>query len=285
MVRPAGVMVPPAGKADKSPMTRPLLVVATLAVGFAAWSGFVFADPGDACVTSYEGAQQARKRGELVRSKAELRLCMGACPGELSKDCERWLGEIDGRLSRLTVAVRSRNGDPIAGDKLFVDGVERPAGQAFELDPGRHELRAEAPGHVRRTDVVELTAGSRTTRTIMLDRGATGSDEPPSLVGPLTLGGAGLVALTVAAGLAIAGHLDVSDMRDEQSGCAPSCSADRVDRVRDLWTAGAVLAGAGGAAVIGASIWLGFEVSAGPSAPAAAAVSAPDLRFELGGTF
>lgn len=248
-------------------------------------SGAASADPGDACVTSYEGAQQAKKQGGLVRSKAELRLCIGACPGELSKDCERWLGEVDQKLARLTVAVRSRGGDPIANDKLFVDGVERPVGQLLELDPGRHELRVEAPGHVRRNDVVDLAAGSRTTRTLTLDPGATGRDETPSLIGPITVGTAGLVALTAAAALAIAGHLDVSDMRDDENGCAPACPEDRVDRVRDLWTAGAVLAGAGGAAVVGASIWLGFELSSQPGGPTPVSGGPRGVLFELGGRF
>ncbi len=260
-------------------------VASAVATALLTLSSISFADPGDACVTSYEGAQQARKQGGLVRSKAELRLCIGACPGELAKDCERWLGEVDQKLARLTVAVRSRGGDPIANDKLFVDGVERPVGQVIELDPGRHELRVEAPGHIRRSDVVDLEAGSRTTRTLTLDPGAALGDEPPSLVGPITVGSAGLVALTAAAALAIAGHLDVSDMRDDDHGCAPACPDDRVDRVRDLWTAGAVLAGAGGAAVIGASIWLGFELSSQPGGPAPVSRSPRGFVFQLGGRF
>ncbi len=199
-----------------------------------------------------------------MRSKAELRLCIGACPSQLAKDCKGWLGELEPELARLTVVVQSRDGTRLDGERVFVDGVERRSGEVLELDPGKHEIRAEAPGHRRRTAVVELDAGSRSTRTVALDRGAGDAGATPDLAGPLTVAGAGLAVLTVAAALAIVGHLDVSDMRGDEAGCAPSCPPDRVERVRDLWTAGAVLASAGGAAVVGASIWLGIELTPQP---------------------
>ena len=256
-----------------------------LTVGLAAWLAWPAAavgDPGDACVSSYEGAQAARKGGQLVRSKAELRLCLGACPTALAADCRRWLAEVSGQLAQVTVTVRGRDAATVEGARLFVDGVERPAGAPLELDPGPHELVAEAPGHERRAVELEARAGATSTQVITLRaRRPTTEDEPrrPSLVGPLALGGVGLAALTAAAALAIAGHVDVSSMKES---CAPRCPQSRVDTVSNLWTAAGVLTAVGGATTIGAGVWLGISIT-----PEAALPPGRAGRFELtfGGVF
>jgi hypothetical protein len=80
-------------------------------------------------------------------------------------------------------------------------------------------------------------------------------------VGPFVLGGVGLVALGAAGVLAIVGHVNVADLREE---CAPTCAARRVDAVRDQWTVAGILAGAGGAIVVGAVIWLAVDVADSP---------------------
>jgi hypothetical protein len=74
-------------------------------------------------------------------------------------------------------------------------------------------------------------------------------------------------------------------MRDEQNGCAPACPHDRVQKVRVLWTAGALLAGAGAAAVIGASIWWRVGASAGSPAAGAATGGARAFSLEVGARF
>ncbi len=239
-----------------------------------------FADPGDACVSSYEGAQAARKSGELVRSKAELRLCLGACPAALAGDCKNWLDEIGGQLTELSVRVIGPESRPLVGARVFVDGVERRAGAPIELDPGRHELRAESDGYAPRTEAIALAPGARASRVITLDRAGTAPAREPNLAGPIALGTGGLVALTVAAALAIAGHVDVSAMR---SSCAPRCAPDRVDMVENLWTAGGIVAGAGGAALVGATIWLGLTLSPPAAAPAPGRTGLWGIG--LGGTF
>jgi hypothetical protein len=255
-----------------------------LSVAFVAWlasPAAAAADPGDACVSSYEGAQAAQKRGELVRSKAELRLCLGACPTALASDCRRWLTEISTQIARLNVAVRGPDGVEIGPAKLLVDGVERPVGPPLELDPGPHDLAVEAAGYLPRSLRIEVAAGTEGTQTITLSPGPISSPRPdaearsPNLVGPLALGGVGLVVLTTAAALAIAGHAEVSAMKDE---CAPDCPASRVDTVANLWTAGGILAGLGGATTIGAGVWLGLVVAPAPvSAPARGQVLGLDV--------
>jgi hypothetical protein len=82
-------------------------------------------------------------------------------------------------------------------------------------------------------------------------------DEGPP-TGAFVLGGVGAAALVTAGILSIVGWVEASDMRDT---CAPGaggvgCSPDRVDRVRARWIAGGILAGVGGAAMIGGGVWL-----------------------------
>jgi hypothetical protein len=233
-----------------------LLVAALLAIAPAAR-----ADPGDSCVTSYEEAQQAKKAGELVRSKANLRLCMGACPRALAGDCEAWLGEVSKSIATLTIHARAADGAPLGAAELAIDGVSRPLDQPLELDPGPHRVHVEGRGLVARTETLTLEAGATVEHAVVIERGggsATVEREAPSLVGPLVLGGGGLLLLAGAGVLSLIGHLDVSDMRDT---CAPSCDVDRVDAVRAMWTAGGVLAAVGGAAVIGSGVWLGIAVT------------------------
>jgi len=222
------------------------------------------ADPGDACVSSYEDAQRAKQAGELVRSEANLRLCLGACPTALAADCERWLGDVANGIARVTLEAQFADGRSAAGVTLTVDGIARALDVALELDPGPHQLHLDGATIVPKTETWTATAGM-TARHVLLVKarpstgGVTPTErEPPSVLGPVVLGGAGLLALATAGVLTIIGHLDVSDMRDT---CAPDCDPQRVDRVRAMWTAGGILAAAGGATLIGSGVWLGLTLA------------------------
>ncbi|NUP12001.1 MAG: carboxypeptidase regulatory-like domain-containing protein [Polyangiaceae bacterium] len=221
------------------------------------------ADAGDSCVAAYEGAQQARKDGALVRSKADLRLCMRACPTTLAADCERWLAEVDADLAPLTVTVKDESGRAPAHHTVFVDGLEQPKTSVIELAPGAHRIAVEAPGHARSEAMVVLERGRPATHVVTLHPARAAESPPPNLAGPLVVGGVGLGAVIAATAVAIVGHLDVADMRDEETGCAPSCPIERVDRVETLWTTGAVTGGVGGAALLAGAIWLGVELAGG----------------------
>ena len=232
------------------------------------------ADPGDACVTSYETAQQAHKNGELVRAKANLRMCTAACPAALAADCDRWLGEVKRSLAYLTIAARDEAGQKLLA-RLTVDSAERGLEQPLELDPGKHQIEITLAGYVSISTSVDVRAGQSDSRSFTLRRGAT---PPPaaddgSVLGPVLLGSGGLLTLVVAGALTLVGHLDVSEMRDS---CAPRCERERVDRVEQYWTAGGVLAGVGGAALITSGVWLGLTL-----APPASDGSATDVGVSM----
>lgn len=228
-------------------------------------------------MTSYEGAQQSRKEGALVRSKANLRLCISSCPTTLAADCQLWMTEVEQAIARVQIQVRDANGQVISGLVIGLDGVDRSDGESVEVDPGSHILAASAPGFANLTRRIEVKAGTSTTPRLVLEPVGPGVGHTGGLLGPLALGGGGLLALGAAGILALVGHLEVSDMRDT---CAPRCARDRVDGVTSLWTAGGVLGGIGGATVVAAGAWLGLTLSpgAGPTSPRGAEVG---LRFPL----
>lgn len=228
------------------------------------------ADPGDACVTSYETAQQAHKNGELVRAKANLRMCTAACPAALAADCERWIGDVKRSLSYLTVAARDEAGNKLLA-RLTVDSAERGLEQPLELDPGKHRIDITLRGYQPISTSIDVRAGASDSRsfTMRVASNAPPIADDPSLLGPVLLGSAGLLTLLAAGALTLVGHLDVAEMRDT---CAPRCDRERVDRVGQFWTAGGVLAGVGGAAVVASSVWLGITLT--PKATDGAATNA-----------
>ncbi len=218
-----------------------------------------------------------------MKSKAELRLCLGACPGLLATDCRRWLAEVEASLGRLTVRAVDSSGAAVEGARVLVDGVERPVGVGFEIDPGAHHLRVEAPGFEVGSGRAEIAAGQTSTSTIRLQPVATAS--AVDLAPPMVLGGVGVGALLAAGALSLAGHLDVSDMRSDSGGCAPRCPEDRVDQVRAMWIAGGVLAGLGGAALVGAGAWLGVALTSEGTTRVAITPLGSGAGLGVGGAF
>ena len=213
------------------------------------------AQEGDACITSYEEAQRLQKHGALVQAKAELRLCLGACPQVLTRDCARWLKEVEPKIARLSVAVQGTDDGPLKGARVLLDGVPTRLGEggAMEVDPGPHTVRAEAPARITLERQVEVAPGAQVALELRLQPEPAEAPPPPpppppvviergAPIGALVLGGVGLLGLGVGGALGITGHVERSRLGDE---CAPFCSDADVAVVRRLWIAGGVAAGAG----------------------------------------
>lgn len=194
-----------------------------------------------------------------MRSKANLRLCLSACPQALADDCKAWLDDVDRKVAHLRVEVDGKGGARVAAPVVEVDGAPRSLAGPIELDPGKHRVVIKASGFTSHVETVELAPGSTVARSVTLESSASDGDSAaPSLLGPLLLGGGGLLALAAGGVLSLVGHLDVSDMR---SSCAPTCAQGRVDTVETLWIAGGVAAGVGGAVLIGSGVWLGVTLA------------------------
>lgn len=245
------------------------------------------AEPGDACVASYEEGQRLRKAGQLRRAMSELRLCTHACPTVLARDCRAWATELEGQLARLTIVVRAADGSAVDAPSLTVDGEPLALGAegAAFVDPGSRSIRVEAAGLRSVTRVVSLEPGEALALDIVLEPPTAPEREVTPPVAPTprdppvlgyVVGGAGVALLGLGASLAIKGHVDVSDLRDE---CAPSCDEDDVDSVRGLWIGGGVAAGVGLIAVSIAT-WMFMK----PELQTSGITWVPELRFspELG---
>jgi hypothetical protein len=217
-----------------------VLALVGLFGGRAAW-----ADSGDSCISAYEGAQQHRRSGHLLRARAELALCIGSCPSALASDCRTWAAEIAPMIAAVTTEVRA--GGAARGDaRVWVGGIEQRRGVSVrtEVDPGVHEVRVEAPGMLPASKSVTLAPGTQLPIVFELEP----LPEPPSSlpVAGIVLGATGTGALLAGAGLGVAGHLEVADLRET---CAPRCAEGDVDGIRTTWIAGGIVAGVGLAAL------------------------------------
>lgn len=233
------------------------------------------ADPGDACVASYEESQRLRKAGSLVRAVTELKLCQKACPTILARDCTAWREELEASLSRLVVAIRSTEGEEVPSAIVFID-EDRVTGvsvtQPAVADPGQRNVRVEAAGFAPQTAIVTLSPGETSSIDVVLTplpaagppsvETATRPTDPP--VAAFVLGGTGAALLGVGAVLGIKGHVDASALRDD---CAPDCAESDVDDIRVLWVAGGISAGVG---VVLASIGAWMFLTPPSESPAAA---------------
>jgi hypothetical protein len=223
----------------------------------------------EACAASYEQAQTLRRAAKLTLAGAQLAVCQETCPAALSRDCRRWTEEIDREMPRLSLSALDRNGAPLSGVELSVDGelTEMPAeGAALRLDPGRHRLVLRF-GDERHAREVVLAARAQQQLSVEFDvvrapepvDTGTGGDPTRDRSGELVippaawaLGAVGVVGLGAGLVLGIKGHVDRSELR---SSCAPACEQEDVDAIQRDWTIGAVAAGVGAVAT-GVAIWL-----------------------------
>lgn len=214
-----------------------LLLAALLA------SGSAIAAPNDAvveqCVGDADAGQVLRSAGKLHDARASFQRCaVSQCPAVVSRDCSRWLGEVDARMPRVDVVVRGA-----IDVSVDVDGKPASAGtaRALELDPGPHVFRVTARDGRAATESLLLKEGEQATVNVVLPPPPPGASPVQTArpMWPAWLGvGVSAALLGTAAGLG----LHVSSRYDTlESRCAPRCSADEVDGVRTAGTVGDVL--------------------------------------------
>ncbi len=202
--------------------------------------------------------------------------------------CEERLKKLEGTLSRLTITVVS---DHSPGQIVTLDGValgETAWGVALPVDPGKHELRAEAPGKQPFVIAFEVS-GSGSTHEVEVPplanepsakqpAQAPANEEPrasgsasggTNTLGWVVLGG-GVVALGVGSyfGLQAISHWDERNALCE-SGCTEKAK-DEGDQAQTSATISTIGFGVGIAAVAVGSYLL---LSSGKEKPAASARS------------
>jgi len=200
-----------------------------------------------ACIAAYEQTQTLRKDGRPLAAKAQAAICAReACPALLTKDCNKWLAELEGIIPSVILDPRAPNGGLRADVRVKLDGValaERIDGKSIALEPGSHTFVFEADGAVAVERTLVLRDGDRNKKltVTMAPAPAVAVVERPVPLGVWVFGGVAVAALATSAVFAIDGLGKKSDLE----ACKPRCAPDDVDAMSTRFTFADVAFGAG----------------------------------------
>lgn len=231
------------------------------------------ADP--TCISAYEQAQTLRKDGKLVSAKAQAAICARAeCPALLTKDCTKWLAELESSTPTVVFDARTPQGKERVDVRVKVDGVvlvQRLDGKAVAVDPGSHTFVFEVEGATPVEQTVVIREGEKNRKlaaTVATDDDASAKGGArPVPTGVWIFGGVSLVALTTSLVFALDGFGKKSDL-DE---CKPRCAPDDVDAMNARFAVADVTLGIGLAAGAAAAYFFFTRPSVEPGRPAGAA--------------
>jgi hypothetical protein len=211
----------------------------------------------DPCISAYEQTQTLRKDGKIIAAKAQAAVCAReSCPALLSKDCTRWLGDLEQSTPSVVFDARSASGAELLDVRVTVDGaplVSRIDGKAVQVEPGRRTFRFETEGAPAVETMVVVREGekNRRVRVVLATHAKAASRPVPA--GVWIFGGASVVALATATVFTIDGLSRKSDLDQ----CKPRCNPDDVDTMSARFTMADVALGAGVAAGV-AALYLFF---------------------------
>jgi len=195
------------------------------------------------------------------------------------------LKALDSRFPRITVELPTGVKDA----DVQVDGKKlESSSDGMQVEPGSHELSVAASGYERYTETFQVKEGEKRKLSPKLepDLGSGTApvkrdkpDEEPTRdkksfpIGPVVLGGVGLVALGGATYMFLKVKSVDKERRElwQDSGCpGPSCPNGEPDDAATLRESseskarvGNILLGAGAACIVGAGVWLYFSSKGG----------------------
>ncbi|MBX3219405.1 MAG: hypothetical protein KF795_02730 [Labilithrix sp.] len=238
-----------------------LLSIVAVGVSLAA-SSPAFADD-TSCIHSYEQTQTLRRAGKLREARSEAAKCSSeSCPAVLSRDCAKWLAELDQSIPTVVFDVKSASGEELTNVRVLADGkplVEKLDGKSVVLDVGPHTFRFESndskglPAE-QKTVIHEGDKNRKITVTLAAPGAAApapvGSVERPVPIATWIFGGAAVVSVGVGAVFALSGSSKESDL----DKCKPSCGADLVNDVSTSYAVADVLLTAGVVSAVAAAV-------------------------------
>jgi hypothetical protein len=282
------------------------------------WGGVAFAqdeNPSKAsCAQAYESAQESRASGQLQETRQRLSFCARTeCPSFVQKDCARWLDEVDRELPSVVLSAVGLDREAAAQVTIKVDGKlisGALSGGPVSLDPGRHELVLERPGHspITRTIMAQQGVQNRSIVVQFDDAGEAGGggverDAAPNAWAPLrpysyVAWGVGAVGLGMFAVLGTLGRADARELREEcpefttenTPNLPPGvCPQSKIDERKSSYEREFVFADVGlitgiiGAAA-GTALFIMSEAGPAPANVDADLKSAKALRFDVSPT-
>jgi hypothetical protein len=237
------------------------------------------------CIAAYEQTQTLRKDGKLLASKAQAAICSReSCPALLTKDCTRWLAELEADIPTIVLDPRTPAGALRTDVHVKLDGAplnEKIDGKPVPLEPGSHTFVFEVEGAAPVERALVLKAGEKNRKVTVTvapaapSEGAKSADRPVP-IGVWIFGGATVVALATSTVFAIDGLGKKSDL----DKCKPRCAASDVDAMSSSFTLADVALGAGvmaGAAAV--YLFLTRPSAESSTAPVAASARARAIPF------
>jgi len=259
----------------------PIAPALSLALAVLLAAPFASADP--TCISAYEQTQTLRKDGKPLASKAQAAICSReSCPALLTKDCTKWLAELDALVPTVVLEPRTPAGALRTDVRVKLDGAplnEKIDGKPVSLEPGAHTFVFEADGAAPVERALVLKEGEKNKKVIVTLAAAAPTAETKSADRPVPLGvwlfgGATVVALATSAVFAIDGLGKKSDLDQ----CKPHCAASDVDAMSSSFTFADVALGAGVMAGAAAVYLFLTRPSAESSAPAPASAASAGAR-------
>lgn len=126
---------------------------------------------GDACRTSYEGAQvsmmkSAEGKSDLLKAREDLRTCLRSnCKDWIVADCSRWLSEVESRIPTVVFSARDTAGRDITDARVTTEAgapiVEALDGRSVETNPGAYVYVFVRPDGTRREERVIVREGEK----------------------------------------------------------------------------------------------------------------------------
>jgi hypothetical protein len=238
---------------------RPHRIAFALSLSILSFSGFASADP--VCINAYEQAQTLRKDGKLVSAKAQAAICAKPdCPALLTKDCSRWLTELEASTPTVVFDARTPAGAERTDVRVKIDGaVVAPHldGKAVAIDPGTKKIVFEADDASPVETTIVIKEGEKN-RKVSITIGTAAAATPvatsrPVPAGVWIFGGVTVAALTGSVIFAVSGLSQKGDLDD----CKPRCAAEDIDAMSRSFTFADVFLGAGLMAAA-ATAWLYF---------------------------
>jgi hypothetical protein len=224
------------------------------------------------CVDAYEQSQRLRREGKLRAAHERLVVCSNrACPEAAQLDCAHWLAEVEQAQPGAVVTVRGPGGEELTDVRVLVDGeiaADRLDGRSIPVDPGIHAVRVETAQGRWLEQSIMFREGEKF-RAVEFSFPTAAAPPPPPAptavapparespasrglpLGTYLLGGIGVAAIAVGAGLDIAGKDRESTLKNT---CAPYCAHSDVAAMRAQVLAGDIILGVGLASVAAAVV-------------------------------
>ena len=193
------------------------------------------------CLQSYESTQRLRRDGDLIGAHEHALVCAHtSCATVLSRDCVRWLGELE--AGQPTVTLKFAEGvDSNELSSLSLNGTAWPLpwdGRSVAVNPGQAQVdftwHGQQPQHIS----LLISEGVKDQPIFLGTQMAMPNEPSAPKQTPSSWRWA--VAGTSAAGLATFATFGVLGLlyKQDLKSCAPTCTADKRDRLnRDFMIA------------------------------------------------